>query len=275
MRSTGALFWMVTSLVAAAAATPSPLKAQDRDDWQDDCYRGSSWRERARYCDIREVRAAIPQGRLVVEGGQNGGAMVRGEDRSDLLIEARIETHAGTDREARELADQVRVRTDGGIVQAEGPLSRRGASWSVTFLVRAPRRTNVELRAENGPVSVREISGTVRARTENGPLSLERVSGDVRARTANGPLGVVLSGSSWEGVGLDAETQNGPVDLALPEGYSAQLETGTINGPMDVDVPLSATITRMRARRLTLTLGPGGPPVRVVSTNGPFTLRRP
>jgi len=124
----------------------------------------------------------------------------------------------------------------------------------------------------NGPVSVRGVSGEMELRAHNGPMSLNAVSGDVHARTDNGPLHVSLTGSRWSGEGLDAETTNGPVTLLVPSGYNASLTTGTVNGPMQVDFPV--TVQGRFPRRFTTELGRGGPPVRVVTTNGPITVRR-
>jgi DUF4097 and DUF4098 domain-containing protein YvlB len=85
---------------------------------------------------------------------------------------------------------------------------------------------------------------------------------------------VELEGRGWEGAGLDAETVNGPVHLAVPEGYSARIETGTVNGPIDIDFPLTVTLQPGRRRQFTTVLGSGGAPIRVVTTNGPLTVRR-
>jgi DUF4097 and DUF4098 domain-containing protein YvlB len=108
----------------------------------------------------------------------------------------------------------------------------------------------------------------------NGPVSLDHVGGDVRARTTNGPLEIELGGDRWEGAGLDAETTNGPVSLAIPERYSARLEFGTVNGPMTVAFPLTVTIEGRVGKRIATTLGAGGALVRIVTTNGPVDIRR-
>jgi hypothetical protein len=111
---------------------------------------------------------------------------------------------------------------------------------------------------------------------QNGPISLSGVGGDVHAVAQNGPLQVRLTGTRWNGAGLDAETQNGPVQLSIPENYNARLETGTVNGPMESDFPITVTLNSGRSwKRMSMTLGDGGPPVRVVTTNGPVSLRRP
>jgi hypothetical protein len=98
------------------------------------------------------------------------------------------------------------------------------------------------------------------------------LGGAVEARVQNGPLHVALAGSRWDGAGLDAEAQNGPVNLALPANYSARLVTGTINGPYAFDYSFETRVPRHDW--ITATLGKGGPPVRVVTTNGPFHIAR-
>ena len=77
-------------------------------------------------------------------------------------------------------------------------------------------------------------------------------------------------------VGLDAETQNGPLTLDVPDGYNAQLETGTINGPMDIGFPImvQGRIGMGGRRRITTTLGIGGAMIRAVTTNGPAVIRK-
>ncbi len=55
---------------------------------------------------------------------------------------------------------------------------------------------------------------------------------------------------------------------------NAKIEFGTVNGPMDVGFPMTVTISGRVKDRINTTLGNGGPPIRVVTTNGPMTVRR-
>jgi DUF4097 and DUF4098 domain-containing protein YvlB len=82
-----------------------------------------------------------------------------------------------------------------------------------------------------------------------------------------------LTGTAWRGEGLDLETTNGPVMLQIPEDYDAQLETGTVNGPVKLGFPI--TIAGDTKRDIRATLGGGGALVRVRTTNGPLNVRRP
>jgi len=166
------------------------------------------------------------------------------------------------------------VVTSGTTIGVDGPESRHAASWGVSFVVFVPRRSDLKLDTYNGPIAVSEVSGRMTLTAYHGPVALRAVGGDVRARTTNGPLDIELTGARWDGAGLDAETTNGPVDLTIPEGYSAQLEFGTVNGPMTVEFPLTVTIQGRVGRRIATVLGKGGPTIRAITTNGPVAIRR-
>ena len=177
--------------------------------------------------------------------------------------------------DAAAIAREIRIEAAGRTVRAVGPEpTGRRQSWSVSFVVMVPRRTDLSLATENGPLSVRDVTGQMALSTQNGPLSLVGVAGDVHARAQNGPLAVKLTGTRWEGAGLDAETKNGPAVLRIPEDYNAKLDFGTVNGPMDVGFPITVTINGRITDRISTTLGNGGAPIRVVTTNGPMSVRR-
>lgn len=65
---------------------------------------------------------------------------------------------------------------------------------------------------------------------------------------------------------------NGGVQVTVPDGYNAQFETGTRNGGLRVDFPV--TISGDIKRHLETTLGSGGAPVRVMTTNGGVKVGR-
>jgi DUF4097 and DUF4098 domain-containing protein YvlB len=98
---------------------------------------------------------------------------------------------------------------------------------------------------------------------------LSDVGGDLRGETVNGGVAVELSGSRWDGVGLDVQTKNGGVQMSLPRNYSAELEVGTTNGGIDIDFPIvvQGRLTGV-SRHLATRLGSGGPPLRVNTVNG-------
>jgi hypothetical protein len=262
----------VVSLLACAAG---PLAAQRHprgDDWLASC-RDRDWGDdsRARFCEVRTTGFKAG-GAVSVDPGDNGAVRISGWDRDSVGVTAKVQTQARTDEGAQALAREIRITASGGTITAAGPSTSGRRSWSVSFDVLVPRRTDLTARTVNGPISVDEVAGKMDLHAVNGPLRLDGVGGDVHARTVNGPLVVVLEGDHWDGTGLDSETRNGPVVLTLPERYSAHLETGTVNGPMHLDIPVTLQ-GRIDFHRISTDIGSGGAPVRAVTTNGPVTVR--
>ena len=264
---------MIGLAAAALSSVTTALEAQRTDEeWLDRCRSGDyNDSNRERYCLVT-VERFRSTGSLTVDGHRNGAVSVYGWDGDSIVVHARVQASARTESAARDLAENVRITVDGSRVSAEGPSTEGREWWSVNFEIGVPRRTDLELEVYNGPLGVEDVSGRINLTSRNGPLSLDGVSGDVTARVRNGPLSVYLTGSRWEGAGLDAESTNGPATISIPARYSARLETGTTNGPMVIDYPL--TLQGRIDRHISTTLGDGGATVRVVTTNGPLRVKQ-
>jgi hypothetical protein len=260
---------------------PTLLVAQQRDresdaEWLENCRNGRGWgdRDRGRACEVRNVPVTLSGRSISIDGQQNGGIRVFGWDRDGVEVTARMQAQARNDAEARELLSRVRIVADGRGIRADGP-SNEGdddRGWSVSYYANVPRRFDLDLTAHNGGLAVEGVSGKLELETHNGSVALLGVGGDVRAHTQNGSLNVQLSGSKWDGTGLDAETRNGSVRLAVPEQYAAQLETGTVNGSIRTDIPV--TLSGRISRQLSIPLGGGGRTIRAMTTNGSVQITR-
>ena len=269
-----------TLAIAALLLTASTLAAQSRRsgesdaEWLEHCrdgQYGNRWDGHA--CEVRTVQVSRGTRSLSIDGASLGGVSVTGWDRDSIHVSARIVGMAPTQGEAERAARAVRITSDGGTIRASG---RDGDDDErrqiVSYDVYVPRHMDLDLRAHNGGLRVNGVTGRMSLETVNGGLSLEGAGGDVHARAQNGGLNVRLTGTRWEGTGLDAETQNGGVRLVVPEGYSARLETGTINGGIRTDIPI--TVSGNISRHFSLTLGSGGAPVRATTTNGGIIIAR-
>ena len=254
-------------------ALPALAQRAHGDGAMDRC-RDRYWGDdsRAHYCEIRNLGFKAG-GSVSVSPGENGAIRIAGWDQDSVAVIAKVQAQARTDEEAQALVRQVRVTASGGTISADGPATGHRESWSVSFDVLVPRRTDLTARTVNGPIAVDDVSGKMDLDAVNGPLELAGAGGDVHARTVNGPLTVTLSGTKWDGTGLDSETQNGPVTLTIPAGYAAHLQTGTENGPMSFDFPVTI-LGRLSSRNIETDIGGGGPTVRAMTTNGPLTVRR-
>jgi hypothetical protein len=184
----------------------------------------------------------------------------------------------------------VRLEQRGSGVTVSGPDER----WSGYLLVSAPRDGIIDLASGNGPVSVSEISGQIKARVSNGPVSLKNIGGrvdaavvngplsftgrggDVRLDAENGPVTVTLDGASWEGGELRTSAKNGPVTLKVPENYGSGVvvERGS-HSPFrcaaDLCGPKSSSRPGEGDRRVQI--GSGATRVHLSTENGPISIK--
>jgi len=219
--------------------------------------------------ELREMTVSA-SGSITVDGGQNGGIGVKGEDRGDILVRACVQAWGSTDAVAKANVASVRINTN-GIIKADATDDK---NVSVSYQILIPRSTNLKLTAHNGGISISGVDGSAEFETTNGGVSLNNVSGSVKGKTTNGGVNVALSGASWQGSGLDVTTTNGGVRILMPENYAAHVEAGTVNGGFSSDIP-SLNVEardengrRKASARISTDLNGGGAPIRIVTTNG-------
>ena len=252
----------------ALAALSSPMAAQRRavpdGDW---CAEQNWGRDRQGFCEVREYTVPAAGSTMTVDAAPNGGIAVEGTSRGDILVRARVVATAATEDEARAIAARVQVVATADRVDANGPreLGRR-EGWHVSYRLSVPTQTPLSLRSTNGGITVDAVNSRVELRTTNGGVKLSRMAGEVEGRTTNGGIDVDLDGTSWQGNGLDVETTNGGVRLFIPAQYNAHLETGTTNGSVNIDFPV--TVQGTIGRSVSTDLGSGGAPLRVRTSNG-------
>ena len=250
-------------LAPALALAQTPTVTCDDRDWDGDG---------ERFCEIRDFTLPAGRGPIVIDGGRNGGVRVHAWDRNEIRVFARVQAHARSDERAREIAGEVTIATS-GTLEARGPDTRRRESWSVTFEAFVPTGSDLDLETLNGGIRIEDVHGRIRFDVTNGGVALTRLGGDVQGRTTNGGIRLTLGGTAWDGAGADVRATNGGIVLTVPEGYSAHLETGTTNGGLQFDFPV--TVQGRLNRRVAMDLGNGGPPIRAVTVNGGVVVRRP
>jgi len=203
---------------------------------------------------------------LTVRPPQNGGIYVIGSD-SGTYDERACKASA-----FQEDLDMHQVRVVGTEVTADAP---DGGRWMVYFLVRAPRGATLGLRTHNGPITLRNVNGTVNAETTNGPISIDGGSGTTKLTAQNGPISVKLRGSSWDG-SLDARTQNGPVSLSVPASFrSGVVVEAEGHGPVSCRSEACRQVRRSwdDEDNRKIQLGSGPTTVHLSTYNGPVTVR--
>lgn len=239
-----------------------------QSDW---CRESRSDDRRGWHCEVREFE--FSSGSFdEVDASPNGSIEVTGWGRDAIRVLAKVQGRARTDDIAEALVSEVRISMDGMELDADGPRSDKRESWSVSYRINVPHESDLDLNTVNGSITVEEVLGDIEFHATNGGVSLTEVGGTVSGRTTNGGLKVQLSGTSWDGEGLDVRTTNGGITLVIPEGFNAELESATTNGGISVDFPV--TVSGRINKRLRTTLGSGGPLLRAVTTNGGVTIKR-
>lgn len=254
-------------LPGALLVLATGARAQDAGRW---CDRSHDDDEN-RYCEVRE-QTLPATGNVKVDAGPNGGVAVTGRDRSDVKLEAKVSAQAETETRARQIAQEVSILTAGGTIRAEGPKTGKDEGWAVSFRLSVPASTDLYLETVNGGISIESVSGDLEFQAVNGGVRLVDVSGNVSGSTTNGGMSIELTGDEWDGEGLNVRTTNGAVSLEIPEGYSARLETGTVNGRLDIGFPV--TVQGRIDKMLTTELGSGGKLIRAKTTNGGVKISR-
>ena len=248
----------------------SNLFAQDKSNYKDNfCSNNWSWGDKVNAVDEREFTLPV-RTNLEVDGKQNGGISVRGENRNDILVRACVVAWSGSKAEAQNAVSRINISKD-SVITAE---NTNGDSWSVSYQILVPRNINLKLTANNGGISIGSIAGTMDFFTKNGGINLQDLAGNVSGRTQNGGVSVKLSGNTWIGSGLNIETKNGGVKLMMPENYAANIETGTVNGGFKSDIAALQTENKNKWRnnRINTSINGGGAPIRVVTTNGGINI---
>jgi hypothetical protein len=268
----------------------SPAHSQDkmRDKLQSKenhsfCDSNNYWSDEASV-SFREVRelTAPAGGTIKVDGRQNGGISVKGEERSDIVIRACIQAWAKSDEGAKAVADNIFINTS-GTVRARADSADGDKNWSVSYEIRVPRSSDLKLTAHNGNIWVTGVDGDVEFETTNGGVILDDDSGAYTGRTTNGGVAVKLTGGTWRGSGLNVTTTNGGVNILMPTNYAANIETGTVNGGFSSDIPALSISTekvgqdaywgRQRAKRIASSFNGGGAPIKIITTNGGVKIR--
>ncbi len=177
---------------------------------------------------------------LSLHGMERGGISVHGWDKPDVAIVLCKAVSAGSQAEADKMLGQIELKISGGDVTVTGP--GNDDEWWTGLLVQVPSNIAMDVETRNGPIDFQEVKGTLDARAHNGPIALKHCSGRITVETQNGPieaedlsgkvnldaqngpLDITLSADRWQGEGMEAHTQNGPLELKLPSGYKSGVE---------------------------------------------------
>jgi hypothetical protein len=259
VQSSGAL---AAALVAAAATLLSgcnlniSLKAEARDQW------------------TRQYTLAA--GGTLDLRNSNGLIQVETVDGDRVDITAERVVQAATDQAAKDALAAFEIQESASSDRIALDASNRGPNLSninrrVDFHVRLPRGSHVRLVTTNGNIEVTgPLTGAFQAETTNGQVEATGLENNARASTTNGSVSLQLDRIGPDGV--TCETTNGRIAVGLPPSANARLSARVTNGAIHTE-GLSLNVSEQSRRRLEATLGSGGPPIDLETTNGAIEVR--
>jgi hypothetical protein len=274
-------------------------------DWRD--HRNGGWslsdRGPVESCDALDIRlhdqhpTIQPEERSVskseahvlrVHTPRNSGAQVHGWDKENYGVTA---CKAAVGPDTQKLLSEIKLNIKDGEVSVSGP-SDENNDWTVFLIIRTPKAADVEVTAENGPISFYQVDGKLRARATNGPISVASFTGEgeisavngpisfsgnggkLKLHTENGPISVDVKGSNWDGGGLVADAINGPVSLHVPaEFQSSFLIEAKEHAPVSCHASICSQTRRTwddENRRIEF--GSGSPVIHLSTHNGPISV---
>lgn len=209
------------------------------------------------------MEIAVPAG-VVVEATLASGDVTITEVQGDATLNlvsgnAEIEAMTG-DLRVNATSGDLEVDDFRGTLTADSISGEVSVSGALRQAQISTTSGDVTLEGVRGPISVTTISGNISiADAEAAQLNLETTSGDVRFAGTIDNDGRV-------------STISGDVELRLGDTANIRIDARTLSGDLDVDDELG-TLERER-RRISGTLGTGGPLLDISTTSGDVRVKQ-
>lgn len=266
---------LVAALAGIAMLLALAVTAGSRDDRD---------RRATRSAEDFEWRGHIVAGKAIEIKGVNGGIVAEASTGTEVEVRA---TKQARKSDPDEVRIEVIEHADGVTICAVYPTPRgqqhpnecepgeggrmdtRHNDVQVRYTVRVPAGVRFIGRTVNGSIEARGLRADAEAYTVNGSVGIS-TRGAARASTVNGSIDAEMGAVLREP--LEFETVNGGITLVVPAGSGAELRATTVNGDIVTDFPLTVR-GRFNHRRVTGTIGRGGPQLMMSTVNGDIRLR--
>lgn len=297
----------VAAMPPVPALPPAPPEPLSPPDWNDEHSLSISDGDRHPVSDCSDLHIRFDDRDAVVKSEERtvtkaeaptlhvhphatGGVQVQGWDK-DLYSVTACKAAANYHGDADRILSEIKLSVEKGEVSTSGPSEAR--DWTVYLLIRTPKAAAIDLETANGPLSLYSVDGKLTAHATNGPITLRDFSGDadiqasngpitirggsgsLRVHTQNGPISIHLRGRTWNGSGLTADAQNGPLTLSVPADYQSSFSVESRNySPMScrASICLNARKTWDDNNRR-IEFGSSPALIRLSTVNGPVSVQ--
>lgn len=234
--------------------------------------------------DRSEVQVVVEKRALNKESADTIEVQTQ-QDANHIVVDVKVPRHEGfgmhfSHRSAKLIVSvpavsNVIAKSNDGSIDIEGitgQVDLRSGDGSIRG-----RRLSGEVMAHTGDGSIRldGVKGSLRVDTGDGSITAEGAFTSVRARSGDGSVRIAAEPGSASTGDWDISTGDGSVTLALPDGFSAEIDAHTGDGGIHMqDLSLTNVTGRIAKNTVRGRLGAGGSTVRVRTGDGSITLKR-
>src|SRR5215469_14885535 len=249
-------FGLTTALAFKYGNRNVSVRSND-DPLSDDC--SDHMHDYGRHYDsvVRDEESrSLPNQPLNFYAEQNGGIHISTWDRPDFSVKLCKQVASDSDSEGRKILAETKLAVNGDTVSVNSPPSDGDYNLNTLLLVKAPRDARVNMKVQNGGISIKDCAGDVTADVENGGLS-------------------ITLPQHWDGKGLDAHTENGGLVVGIPRNFNSALE---ISGSEHVSIICKGDVCENGQRtwdngRRMFRLGGGTPQIKATTVNGGIVIQ--
>ncbi len=208
-----------------------------------------------------EIRIWTISGNIAIQGYDGAGIEVMG-------------FKTGRDRDRVEIEDNSSAnRIDVGVKYP----ANCNCSANVNFEVRVPRSIAYrfsDIRSVSGDVSLKDVTGQVRAESTSGDVEVNGVSGMVNAGSISGDVIVTIRNIRGKG-SMKFSSISGDVVVTAPASLDAEVEMSTLSGSLQTDFPIQVVERRYGPGRSARgRVGSGANTIRITTISGRVSLKK-
>lgn len=181
--------------------------------------------------EVIEKSFQVGEGGVLTVVSDMGAIEVEASGGDLVQVQVIYQPNSRSKKEVEEMRKnfQVDFSRQGNDVRVEARLKNRRqdrqGGWQVQFLIKVPRKYNVNLNTAGGSIAVGDLEGEVIAETTGGSLNFGNIKGPVRGRTAGGSIS--LKGCTGA---ANIKTSGGSITIGGVEGdVNARTSGGSIS----------------------------------------------
>ncbi len=204
-----------------------------------------------------------------------GKIRLEAADVSEARIVADIKVRAGSEEEAQELAEMVRVTVESTgqtlAVKALKPKEFGHNQLCVDLTIDVPASLALDCTTNVGDIRIAGFSNRIEARTNVGSIACTGLRDGAKLETNVGDIRAAYVTDAPAALDFTAATDVGSIEFTGPKEISANLTAGTSVGDIDTDRPL--TVRGSLKQSIKASLGNGEGQIRLRTNVGSIKIR--